>query len=281
MFRQTPLTSGFYAYNGGGARCLIDTADDGHFMQESKSTFMRGEQRSKIESPQNYGFTSVVAKATKDKQGRITGSAEGFVSFMGSSRSFPVITVMDDRRHRLRDLKEGDVALFRGKDDQNQIHLNEDGGFWSNRNDRKTRIQMVKKKEKQEQGGPQSQPTVSALANGGGGGGGGGGSGSGGQSESEDFQQEKLEGQQAQYKEESKTYLELDGDNNILAKRGEGHQKTEDNKIQGYWKDETHSYQVTDRHIHIRFKQFRVWIDETGIWSTIPIQVKQDPMDHA
>ena len=42
------------------------------------------------ESPQNYGFTSVVADAKKGKDGQIEQSAEGFMSFMGGNRSFPV-----------------------------------------------------------------------------------------------------------------------------------------------------------------------------------------------
>src|SRR4029453_1659796 len=106
MHRATPLNSSFRAYSAGGGRATIDTIDDNKFMQESNNTGgMKGEKFPWMESPQNYGFTSVVADADKSSNpGGITGSAEGFLSFMGGNRSFPVMGVMDDRRHRLMNL---------------------------------------------------------------------------------------------------------------------------------------------------------------------------------
>jgi hypothetical protein len=89
-------------------------------MQESNGNFMANEQRSGIEAPQNYGFTSTVRKATKDDQGKITSSAEGFVSFMGGNRSFPVMGIMDDRRYRPMSLKEGENSQY---DDLGQMTL--------------------------------------------------------------------------------------------------------------------------------------------------------------
>jgi phage gp45-like len=94
--------------------------DDGKMMQESNGNFMANEQRSGIEAPQNYGFTSTVRKAIKDAQGKITSSAEGFVSFMGGNRSFPVMGIMDDRRYRPMSLKEGENSQY---DDLGQMTL--------------------------------------------------------------------------------------------------------------------------------------------------------------
>ncbi len=120
MHRATPLNTAFVSYVSGGARTLIDTVDDGKMMQEMAGTMMFGEARDKVEAPQNYGFTSVVRPATKDKNGKIQASAEGFMSFMGGNRSFPVCSIMDDRRYRPYGLKPGENAQY---DDLGQMTL--------------------------------------------------------------------------------------------------------------------------------------------------------------
>jgi hypothetical protein len=89
-------------------------------MQETLGNFMVKEKRSAIEAPQNYGFTSVVRKAIMDATGKITSSAEGFVSFMGGNRSFPVMGIMDDRRYRPMGMKEGENGQY---DDLGQMTL--------------------------------------------------------------------------------------------------------------------------------------------------------------
>jgi phage gp45-like len=157
MHRATPLMTSFRAYTSGGARSCIDKADDAKLMQEMGGNFMKGETRSKVESPQNYGFTSVVMDADKDKDGKVTGSAEGFISFCGGNRSFPVCGVMDDRRHRLQGLDKGDVAMFRTKDDQQQFHLTQAGGYWSAPDDKTTRMQLVAKNQQQQSSGSKGQ----------------------------------------------------------------------------------------------------------------------------
>jgi phage gp45-like len=120
MHRQTPLTAGFVGYSGGGARTLIDTIDDGKMMQEMKGTMMFGEARDRVESPQNYGFSSVVLPAKKGKDGQIEESAEGFMSFIGGNRSFSICAIMDDRRHRPYNMKPGENAQY---DDLGQMTL--------------------------------------------------------------------------------------------------------------------------------------------------------------
>jgi hypothetical protein len=120
MHRATPANSSFRGYVAGGARTTIPKVDDSKQMQESDGNFMANEARSAIEAPQNYGFSSVVKAAVKDAQGKITSSAEGFVSFMGGNRSFPVMGIMDDRRYRPMGLKEGENSQY---DDLGQMTL--------------------------------------------------------------------------------------------------------------------------------------------------------------
>lgn len=133
---------------------MIDEINDKTQMQESNNAQgMKGESWENMESPQNYGFTSVVMPADKDKDGNITDCAEGFVSFMGGNRSFPVMGIMDDRRHRLKEMESGDTAMYRTKDDKQQFHLTKDGGFWSAPEDKTVRMQLVKKDHQQQQQG--------------------------------------------------------------------------------------------------------------------------------
>jgi len=221
MHRATPLMTSFRAFTAGGARSVISGVDDLKLMQEMGGNFMKGETRSKVESPQNYGFTSVVMDADKDGQGNVTGSAEGFIQFCGGNRSFPVCGVMDDRRHRLKELEKGDVAMFRTKDDQQQFHLTKDGGYWSAPDDKTVRMQLVDKQQQQQSGG-----------GGGGGGGGGsraagdsGGSGGGGQGG-----QQKAQGQKSVYKDgkdKSFRYVDVTKDRTTASGK-EVHSKLDD-----------------------------------------------------
>jgi len=127
MHRQTPLTAGFVGYTSGGARALVDVADDEKGMQEMKGSMMFGEARTRIESPQNYGFTSVVLPAKKDKDGQIVQGAEAYINFLGGNRTFPVAAVMDDRRHRPWALKPGENAQY---DDIGQMTLMRRNGLY-------------------------------------------------------------------------------------------------------------------------------------------------------
>lgn len=157
MHRATQANSSFRAYTGGGSRSSVDTIDDSKLMQEMSGNFMHNETRQGVEAPQNYGFTSVVAPATKDSNGKITDSAEAHISFSGSNRSFPVAGVMDDRRHRLRNMQHGDVAMFRQALDKLQFHLNQAGGFLTGPRDKTVRMQLVDEDSGQQQQQGQQQ----------------------------------------------------------------------------------------------------------------------------
>ena len=94
--------------------------DDTKLMQEMSGNFMKGETRSKVEAPQNYGFT------LGDCRCRQAGSKAKAVAAPAGARGraaawelrptslspaaidrFPVAAVIDDRRHRLKGLGEG------------------------------------------------------------------------------------------------------------------------------------------------------------------------------
>lgn len=198
MHRATPVDTSFRSYSAGGARSCVHQVDDGHFMQEMAGNFMKGETRGKIESPQNYGFTSVVMDADMGADGAISGCAEAFVTFCGGSRSLPVAAVMDDRRHRLMNLAKGDVAMFRTKQDSQQFHLTQDGGYWSAPTKKTVRMQLVDQQQQQQQGAAGAP----GLRDGTGGGATGAGSATGGGGQQH--------GQQAIYKNGQKSHRFVD-----------------------------------------------------------------------
>lgn len=265
--RMTGVMSGLRAFTGGGCRALIDTINDGAFMQESSNaTGMKGESWKSMESPQNYGFTSVVADAKKGKDGQIDESAEGFVSFMGGNRNFPVMSVMDDRRHRLFDLAKdaakGAVAMFGLKEWGQQFLNSDDGMHLTGNNKKKIRISLVdNKNDKQQQQGQQQQADAGAGRGGGGAGGG---------------TQKQEKGQKSLHKEKTEIQIEQNGQSTTsqhgqfyAAQRG-----GQDSSV--YHQDRKHSAQATDGHVHIRFDGNRIWVDEDGHWSESPILQKKD-----
>jgi hypothetical protein len=283
MHRATPLNSSFRSYSAGGARATIDTIDDAKHMQEPSNTGgMRSEKFPRMEAPQNYGFTSVVADAEKSSNpGATTGSAEGFIQFMGGNRSFPVLSVMDDRRHRLlnlaKDAAKGATAMFGLKDWGQQLLNTADGWFMTGNTEKKLRLQLVDNKNQQQSqqggggGGGAAGASVSAAAAGGGGGGGGGGAG-GGQSGGQQ------KGQKSLHKEESKTWYEMTKDK-VAHARGDGNHLLTDKKATSFHKDETKSTRADANHSHIRTGGNRIWVDKSNCYSTKPIIVKDDNHD--
>lgn len=163
MHQATPLNTSFRSYSAGGARSTVASVNDKPFMQEMGGNFMKNETRDKIESPQNYGFTSVTMDGEKGQDGKLRGP-ETFITFVGGNRSFPVATAIDDRRHRLHKLEKGDVAMFRTRDDQQQFHLTRDGGFWSAPDDKTVRMQLVPKKQQQQSSAPTAHEGIGAEA---------------------------------------------------------------------------------------------------------------------
>ena len=208
MHRATPANSSFRSYVAGGARATVGSIDDSKQMQEHGSSFMKNEKRSAIESPQNYGFTSVCMGPDKDKQGNTTGCAETFINFMGGNRSFPVAGNMDDRRHRLNGLDPGDSAMFRTAQDMLQFHFAQSGGFMTGPRDKTLRMQLLDQDSQQQQGAGSSQS-------------GAGGSG-----------QQQSRGQKSLYKQgqSSYRYMHLTKDETVSSGDNVRH-KSNDNKV--------------------------------------------------
>ena len=166
VHRSTPLINAFRSYVSGGARSVVASVDDSKLMQEMAGGFLAGESRQGVEAPQNYGFTSVTMDADEMLQNaagmaaKASGFAsaltkmsgmwpETFISFIGGSRAFAVAGNIDDRRHRLFNLAKGDVAMFRTKQDQLQLHLTTDGGFFSGPDSKTVRMQLVPAQQQQ------------------------------------------------------------------------------------------------------------------------------------
>jgi Bacteriophage Mu Gp45 spike protein len=197
MHRATPANSSFRAYSAGGARALLSKFDDLKGVQQVAASFMKGEARKGIEHVQQYGFSSVPFDPDPEKDGKPGLGPEAMVNFIGGNRSFPSMGPIDDRRHRMKGLVPGDVALFGGKDTGQQFHMNGIGTFMSAFAGvgKKLRFQLQKKPQKGEQGG------ASTFAE---------GDAGGGQGDAK----EEL-GQKPVYKEESAAYLEVTDDGTV------------------------------------------------------------------
>jgi hypothetical protein len=199
VHRATPVNAVFRAYSAGGARAAIGAINDLAGIQEVAGKFLKGEARKGIEHASQYGFTSVPFDADEGKDGKPGVGPESFVSFIGGNRSFPSMGPIDDKRHRMKGLEKGDVAVFGGKDTGQQFHMNGIGTFLSAfaGAGKKLRFQLQKKAGGNAQGG------ASTFAEGDTGGG-----QAGGQAEM---------GQRPNYKNESAAYLEVtdDGTTNV------------------------------------------------------------------
>jgi phage gp45-like len=297
MHRATPLNTSFRAYTSGGARSAVHEVDDGFGMQLGKANGMKNETRERIESPQNYGFTSVVADGDKGANGSLKNSAEAVMNFIGGNRSFPMLQSMDDRRHRLmnlaKDAVKGATAMFGLKEWGQQFLNTEDGMFMTGNLEKKIRTALVQnqngQKQQQDQAsGQMINPAgavqladgrvvvksksgvefdVELFANGGGGSSGngsGGGNAAGGG---------KSTGQKTLHKEDSDTFHEITKDNHHL-RRGDGYVHIEDKKITTYYKDDSKSTRCDDQHVHIGFSGNKVWVDASGCWATRPIRIR-------
>lgn len=192
MHRATPANSSFRAFSAGGARALLQKVgdalpvDDLKGVQEVAASFFKGEARKGIEHAQQYGMTSVPFDPDEGGLG-----PEAFVSFIGGNRSFPSMGPIDDRRHRMKGLEKGDVAMFGGKDTGQQLHMNGIGTFMSAfaGAGKKLRFQLVQKAQ-------QAASGASTFAEGDSAGGG----------------EQKPTGQKPVYKNESAAFMEVTDD---------------------------------------------------------------------
>ncbi|WCT72048.1 phage baseplate assembly protein V [Sphingomonas naphthae] len=96
------------------ARAIVSAISDNKGLQAVQIQVLADEGHDDVERLQQYGFTSVPRPG-----------AEAAVMFVGGLRSHGLVIAVDDRRFRLKGLREGEVALY---DDQGQsILLGRDG----------------------------------------------------------------------------------------------------------------------------------------------------------
>ena len=82
-------------------RAVVRAIDDGRRLQEVQLALLPGELRDQVERFQEYGFTSVPHPG-----------AEAVVVFIGGNRDHGLVAACDDRRHRPRGLKIGEVMIY-------------------------------------------------------------------------------------------------------------------------------------------------------------------------
>ncbi len=106
----------------GISRATLVKADDSKKWQELR---LRGEIRrdfSNVEVAHPYGFTAVGKPPADDKTSDV---AELVIAYLDGDMSHPIVLVVGDRRYRLKNLQEGEVALY---DDLGQkVHLTRNG----------------------------------------------------------------------------------------------------------------------------------------------------------
>ena len=101
-------------------RAVLTVVDDSTGLQTVQVEALRGEVIDGAERMQMYGITSHPLKG-----------ADVLVLSVGGVRQHPVVLI-DDRRHRVTDLEEGEVCLYSHLDEDGNLHrilLNKDRGI--------------------------------------------------------------------------------------------------------------------------------------------------------
>lgn len=88
------------------SRGIWRRGDDNKKMQEGQVSLLKGEVRDRVEHFQQYGFTHVPLEG-----------AEVVVVSVGGSRDHMFVLAVDDRRHRKKGMKPGEVALYTDEGD--------------------------------------------------------------------------------------------------------------------------------------------------------------------
>jgi hypothetical protein len=296
MKRDTISGASHKAQMGSTSRATIRKVDHSTVIPTADMDVTHGETSKGVPIVQPYGFSYWPKEQEEDQQqsggaggsqgggGGSSGgqekqpegkSAMGLTHYANGTRSDPSAQNLQDPRHHmmLEDEKDqktgkskegeekggkaGDVALYRtnDKDKVQQLHLTDEGP-------RLTSVQTQKFALVEAEQDSQS-------------GGSGSGSGSSGGQSSQSGGSKKSDGQRPIFKKESKTYIEQTAKKTTV-KRGDGIHTVEDKKLSMKYKDDDISAQTTDKHVHIRYKDYRIFVDESGCWTTNPIQIKQD-----
>lgn len=91
-------------------RAVLKVIDDSTGLQIVQVEALAGEVIDRAERIQSYGFTS-----------HPLPGADALVLAVGGMRQHPVVLV-DDRRHRVKDLGEGEVAVYTDEDEPGNLH---------------------------------------------------------------------------------------------------------------------------------------------------------------
>jgi phage gp45-like len=271
------------------SRGTLRETDTKKYWNELTVDGMVSETSTGVEWIENYGSTSHPAKQDKDdnpqaqQQQPQTGggpggggggsggeqgqqpkgdSAEVMIARINGSHSHPVVLAVGDRRHRLTELEEGDVANHRLQEDRQQFLMSKDGNYLSARSDTKiNRIALVPPPQ-------DSQMSQQQQANGAG----AGTSGSGQQ------KKQKTYGQKSAKDDNKKSEINIEQNGSVTtSQHGDAYSAQKGGSdSSAYYKDRKQSAQATEDHVHIRFKDNRIFNDEMGNWCTSPILVKKD-----
>lgn len=88
------------------ARAVVRLVNDNATMQALQLEVLKGETRDGVERFQEYGFTS-----------HPHPGAEAAVVFAAGDRSHGLIVAVDDRRYRMKNLQQGEVAVYTDEGD--------------------------------------------------------------------------------------------------------------------------------------------------------------------
>lgn len=102
--RETKTTGSRRTYLG-LSRGVLRKSKDNPRLQELEVEMFKGEVHTGVEVFHPFGFTSRPKGPSGGKH------AEVLVAYLGGSRSHPVVIATADRRHRPKDLKEGETAI--------------------------------------------------------------------------------------------------------------------------------------------------------------------------
>jgi hypothetical protein len=294
------------------SRVTLNVGDDLKMMQEMFIDGMNSDMRKAVERIQSFGFSSVPLprdEEGKQKDASIGGveqpkgpAAEGIALFLGGQRNHPVVIGVDDRRHRPMGMKPGENAQY---DDQGQmtllrraglflLSLDDDGqgtapggkmlrdaeGRLTGKSEKQERMvslrHVVKKKEEREGVGTKGGVALSPQ------------------------QREAMERKRAEYKHEGDTvntevrctaskvqimsgetpvatYDKAANEWTINESGGSFKVIIKKDEIACQYRDNKHSLRIDKNHIHMKFGGNALWLDDGGIWSSTPIQLRLDP----
>lgn len=149
-WRSTVRDAAHRAYLG-LTRGTLKKPSDNHKWQTCDIDLHYGVSIKDVERAQQYGFTSVPNKQKDDKDEH---PAECVVGFLGGNNAHPIILSIDDRRSRLYNMKEGDVALY---DSRGQRVVIKEGAISVESPKSITNRVIKEEDDKQQQGGQSGQ----------------------------------------------------------------------------------------------------------------------------